>query len=158
MLNVGSCEKLNKISVVRSCGKLQQSVGSNEKSLLKGKRDREYERVLHTEQERFMSEKRNVHDTFKEKPEELFKVHVWLIEDSLKLKWEWTGKVWERRNLDMALHETNRQLKPENIELYHTNQLASQPQMENQRILEESATKSRLYQESHAKDCFEIED
>ena len=35
---------------------------------------------------------------------------------------------------------------------------ASQAQMENLRILKELAMKSRLYQESHAKDCFGIEE
>ena len=47
---------------MRSCGKLQQSFDSNGTSLLKGKRDREHERVLHSEQERFLSEKQNRHD------------------------------------------------------------------------------------------------
>ena len=31
--------------------------------------------------------------TLKEKPGELFKVNAWPREDSLKLKWKWTGKV-----------------------------------------------------------------
>ena len=46
---------------VWSCGKLQQSVDSNEESLLKGKRDGD-ERVLHSEHERLLSEKQNLHD------------------------------------------------------------------------------------------------
>ena len=79
MLNVGSCAKL------------QQSVDSNEKSLLKGKRDRG--RVLHSKQERFLSERQKFMITLTEKPGDLFKVNVWLREDSLKLKSKWTGQV-----------------------------------------------------------------
>ena len=48
----------------------------------------------------------------------------------------------------MAPYETNRELETQQMEPYHANQWASQAQME----------RSRLYQESHAKDCFEIEE
>ena len=58
----------------------------------------------------------------------------------------------------MALSETNGQLESQQVELYQANQWASQAQTENRRIFEELMMKSRLYQESHAKDCFEIEE
>ena len=59
-------------------------------------------------------------------------------------------KSWERRNSDMAPHETNRQLESQQMELDHANQWACQAPMENRRTFEEEAMKSRLYQESHA--------
>ena len=54
------CQK--SVANVESCElrKLQQSIDSNEISLLKGKGDRE--RVLHSEQERDLSEKQNLHE------------------------------------------------------------------------------------------------
>ena len=81
----------------------------------------------------------------KEKPGELFKVNVWLGEDSLKLKSKWTREVGREEKFEMALHETNRQLESQQMELYHANQWACQAQMENRRIFVELAIKSRLY-------------
>ena len=102
---------------VGSCGKLQQSADPNENSLLKGKRIREYERVLHSEQERFLSDFKI---TLKQKPGELFKVNVRLREDSLKLKSKWTGKVLREQIPDMATANGALSCKP----------MASQAQIE----------------------------
>ena len=120
---------------VGSCGQLQRSGDSNvEKPLLKGKRDREFGSVSPSEQEQLLSER------------QLFKENAWLREGS------------GRRNSDMALYETNRQVESQLMELYHVDQWAGQAQMENHRIYEELAMKSRLYQENHALDCMEMEE
>ena len=89
MLNVGSCQELQQVgesSVVRSCGKLQQSVDSNEKIPVERK-------------ETFCLSDKTFMNTLKKKPGELFKVDVWLREDSLKLKSKWTGKVGREETL-----------------------------------------------------------
>ena len=49
-----------------------------EKSLLKGKRDREFGSVSSSEQETFLSERRNLHDYLEKKLGELFMVNAWL--------------------------------------------------------------------------------
>ena len=61
--------------------------------MLKGKRDRELGSITPSEQERFLSGRQNLMITLMEKPGELFTVNSWLREDSLKLKWQRTGKV-----------------------------------------------------------------
>ena len=59
---------------------------------------------------------------------------------------------------DVVPYETNRQLESPRMEPYDANPWASQAQMESRRIFEEQTMKSRLYWESHAKDCSEIEE
>ena len=95
--------------------------------------------------------------TLKEKRRELFKVNVWLKEDSLKLKWQWKGQVG-RGEILIWLYMSNRQLESQQMELFQANQWANQAQMANRRRFEELMMKSRLYRESHAQDCFEIEE
>ena len=63
-------------------------------ALLKGKRDREYERVLHSEQERFLSEKQNLHEYLEEKPGELFKVNAWLRERLSEAEFKMGQEKW----------------------------------------------------------------
>ena len=53
-------------------------------------------------------------------------------------------KSCEKRNYGMVLYKTNRQLESHQMVLYHANQWASQAQMENRRMFEELAIKSRL--------------
>ena len=93
-----------------SCGKLQQSVDSNEKSLLKGKRDREDERVLHSEQERFLPQKQNLHHYFEREAWRVLQGECLAQRRLSEAEVEMDRKSW-RRNSDMALHETNRQLE-----------------------------------------------
>ena len=67
---------------------------------------------------------------------------------------EMDRKSWERGKSCTAIYQTNRQLESQQMELFYANLWASQA--ENRRRFEELAMKSSLYQESHAKDCFEI--
>ena len=83
----------------------------------------------------------------KEKPKEHFRVR----KDSLRLTWKWTEKV-VKGDILILLHETNRQLESQRVELYHASQWAGQAQMENSRILEGLTMKSRIYQESHVRE------
>ena len=74
--------------------------------------------------------------TLKEKPRELFKVDASLREDSLKLKWKWTGKMEEEKFWQMELS-----CKP----------MASEVQMENRRTFEELMMKSRFFSRTSRK-------
>ena len=69
--NGGSCGKLQQCvdtHVVGSCGKLQRSDCTEvEKSMLKGKRDREFGSLSSQEQEKFLSERPSLHDNFESK-------------------------------------------------------------------------------------------
>ena len=87
MLGVaGHCSKVVNPSVVRRCGNCSRLFDSNEKPLLKGKRDRECGRKIPSEEEKIFCLRNKIFMiTLKEKPRELFKVDVWLSEDTLKL-------------------------------------------------------------------------
>ena len=72
---------------------------------------------------------------------------------------------WEPQNGDSALHETNRELESQRLELHQANQWADQAQTEkinvwrtgnekqksSKKIVQETAKKSRNYEESVAK-------
>ena len=65
---------------------------------------------------------------------------------------------WEQRNSDCALYETNRELESQRLELYPANQWADQAQREKMNLCGELEMRSRLFQESFARDCQEIEE
>ena len=113
-----------------SCGQLQQSVDSNEKSLLEGKREREYERVLHSEQERFLSEKQNLYDDLERESQSALQGECMAQRRLSEAEVEMDRKSCERRNSDMALYETNCQLESQQMELYQANQWCGQTQRE----------------------------
>ena len=153
MANVESCGKLQQSgesSVVRSCEEVQQSVGSIEKSLMQGKRDRE--RMFHSEQERFLPEKQNLHDYFGSEARRALQGECMSQRRLSEAKIEMDRKSWERRNSVMALNETNRQLESQ-----QTRGLVKL-KMESRSMFEELTMKSRLYEENHALGCMEIEE
>ena len=60
---------------------------------------------------------------------------------------------WERRNADIALCETNRQ-----VESRRKNQWADQAQREKSWLFRELDMRNRVLREDHAKDCHEFEE
>ena len=65
---------------------------------------------------------------------------------------------WEQRNSDVALHETNQELEPQRLKLYQYNQLADQARREKIKLCGELEMKNRLFQESCARNCQDIEE
>ena len=65
---------------------------------------------------------------------------------------------WEQKSSDMALHETNRELESQNMELYQANQWTDQAPREKINSSRELEMRNRLFQESRARDCQEIEE
>ena len=63
---------------------------------------------------------------------------------------------WERRNADIALYETGRQLESHWMELYQANQLSDQAQKEKSWLCEEMGMKNRASHQDRQRDCQEI--
>ena len=141
--------------VVRSCGKLQQSGGSDvEKTMLKGKRDGEFGSVLSQEQERFLSERQHLHDNLERKTRRALQGECMAQRKISEAEMETDWVIWDKRNSDWpAMYDTNSQPESQKTELHHANQWACQAQMESRSKFEELTMKRRLYQENHASDC-----
>ena len=65
---------------------------------------------------------------------------------------------WEERSSDMALHETNRELESERLDLYQAHQWADQAQREKINLCDQLEMRNRLFNESRARNCQEIEE
>ena len=64
---------------------------------------------------------------------------------------------WEQRNADIAVHEIKRELESQRLELYQANQWADQAQREKINLCGELEMRHRLFQESRARDCQDID-
>ena len=62
----------------------------------------------------------------------------------------------ERRNTDIALYESSRQLESQKMELYQANQLTDQAQREKSWLSGELVLRNRAFQEDCAVACQEI--
>ena len=62
-------------------------------------------------------------------------------------------KEWERKNADITLCVTNRQLESQRVERYQANQLTNQTQREESWLIGELDMRTRVVQEDRAKDC-----
>ena len=85
-------------SDVGSFGKLKRGDESSshvERSLLRGKRDREFGSVSLSQHEkkRILSERKIFTNTLRRKQNELFKVNAQLRQHYLRLRWKWTDKL-----------------------------------------------------------------
>ena len=78
-------------------------------------------------------------NTLGRKQIELFKVNVQQKTQKRlsEAEVEMDRRSWERRNSDIALHETNRQLESQRLELYQANQWSDQAQKDNSRFFGE---------------------
>ena len=87
-----------------------ESCPSVERSLLRGKRDRVFGSVSSSqhEQERILSEKKNLHEYLQKEAER-------------------ARRSWERRNSDVALNETDQQHESLILELFQANQYLRSP-------------------------------
>ena len=67
-------------------------------------------------------------------------------------------KHWEKRNSDIALHETNQEFESQRLQLQQANQWADQAQRDKISLCGELEMRNRLFRENQAKDCQEIEE
>ena len=65
---------------------------------------------------------------------------------------------WEQGMSDIAIYETNRDLESQRLELCQTNQWADEDQREKINFCGELEMRNRLFQESRARNCQEIEE
>ena len=98
-----------------------ESISSVEGTLSRGKRETKIWKVC------ILCPKGEISThTLKRKLNWLFKENVWLR----KAEAEMDIRIWEQRNADIALHETNRELESQRLELYQANQWTDQAQRE----------------------------
>ena len=117
----------------RSCGKLLQSDCSDvEKSLLNGKRNREFGSVSSQEQERFLSHRQNLHDDYLEREARRALQGEGIAQRRLsENEVEMDRMIWGRSYADWAaVYGINSQLESQKTELHHAHQWACQTQME----------------------------
>ena len=65
---------------------------------------------------------------------------------------------WEQRNSVIAFNDTNRELESQRLELYQASQRPDQAQREKINLCGELEMRNRLFQESRARNCQEIEE
>ena len=91
---------------------------SVERSLLKGKRDREFGSVSFSQHE----QERNLHEYLEKLAERALQGECAAQNRLSEAEVEMNRRSWERRNSDVALCETNQQLESQRLELYHATQ------------------------------------
>ena len=143
-----------------TCARCVEPFPSVEKSLSKGKRDRDFESVQLSlkEKGKIPSERRSLHEYFDKKAECVFQGEFAAQTRLSEVQTEIDRKGWQRRNADIALYETNRQHEFLRVELYQANQLTHQAQREKSWLFGEVDLRKRVFQEDLEKDCKEIEE
>ena len=64
----------------------------------------------------------------------------------------------EKRNSDIAFHETHQELESQRLQLQQANQLADQAQRDKFKKRGELVLRNRLFRETRARNCQEIEE
>ena len=67
-------------------------------------------------------------------------------------------KHWEKTNSDMALYEANQEFESQRVQLQQANRWADQAQSDKISLYGEWELRNKIFQESQAKDCQEIEE
>ena len=127
-----------------------ESISSVERTLSRGKRDRDLESV------QTLSE-RTDHHAYLEQKTDLAVLGECAAQKILSdAEAHMDIRNWERRNSDIALFENNRELESQRLELYQANLWADQAQREKINFCGELT--NRLFQESRARNCQEIDE
>ena len=121
-------------------------------SLLRGKRDRDQETV------QTLSERRHLHIYLEQNAE--LAVHGECAAQTRLSEAEAETDIsnLERRNADIAIHETNRETESQRLELYQANQSADQAQREKISLCRGLEMRNQFHQESRTRTCQEIEE
>ena len=125
---------------------------SVERTLSRGKRDRNLESV------QSLSERQNLHVYLEQKAELAVQGECAAQQNLSEAGADMDIRHWERRNSDIALFETNRELESQRLELYKANLWADQAQREKINLCGELEMRNRLFQESRARSCQEIDE
>ena len=91
------------------------------------------------ERRRILSQQRDIHDFLEKKADHAFQGEFAAQTRLSEAQAELDGREWERRNADLALYETGRQLESQRMELYQANQLSDQVAILAQAILSQEA-------------------
>ena len=125
-----------------------------EGTLSKGKRDRDLECA------ETLSERRNLHVYLEHKAELAVQgksaAQRRLSEATAHMNIR--NKKKKQRNSDTAVCETNRELESQRLELYQANQWADQTPRKKLNLCGELEMRNRIFQESRARNCQEIEE
>ena len=128
--------------------------------LLKGKGNRELESVQLSlmEQVRILFEQKSFHEFFEKKADRALQGELTAQTRLSGAQADMDRREWERRNADIALYETGRQIESQEMELNQANQLSDEAQREKSRLCEELFLRNSAFQEDRARDCQEIEE
>ena len=98
--------------------------------MLKAKRDREFGSVSSQEQEKFLSERQNLHDYLEREARRALQGECMAQRKLSEAEMERDGMIWDNRNSDWAaMYGINSQLEPQPSELHRANQWACQAQI-----------------------------
>ena len=129
-----------------------ESIASVEGTLSRGKRHRDLESV------QTLSERRDL-QVYLEQEAELAVPGDYAVQRRLpETEADMDIRNWEQRNSDIAINETNRELETQRLEQYQANQWADQAQREKINLCGELEMRNRLFQESRARNCQEIDE
>ena len=100
-----------------------ESFSNVERSLSNGERNRELESVQlsQMEKEKILSERRSFHESLEKEADRAFQRDFVAQTRLSEAQAERDRNGWERRNADIALYETSRQLESQRMELYQAN-------------------------------------
>ena len=130
-----------------------ESIASVEDSVPRGKRDRD----LVSGQT--LSERENLHVHREQKAESAVRGECAGQKRLSEAETDMEIRIWEQRNSEMALYETNRELESHRLELHQANQCGDQAQREKEiNLCGELETRNRFFQESRARNFQEIEE
>ena len=128
--------------------------------LSKGKRNRDLESVQDSrlERERFLSERRDIHDFLQKKADHAFQEDCAAQTRLSEAQSDLDRREWRVRNTNDALHETGRHLESQRTELCQADQLTDHTRREKSWLTEELEMRNKACQEDRTRDYQEIEE
>ena len=129
-----------------------ESISSVEGTLSRGKRDRIWKVCIPCAKGEISM------PTLKRKLNELVQGECVAQKKLFEAEAEMDIRIWEQRNADIALYETNRELNSQRLELHQANQWAGQAQREKINSFGALEMRNKIFQENRARDCREIEE
>ena len=103
-----------------------------------------------------LSEKKDLHVYFEQKADLVVRQECTAQRRLSEAEADMETRRWEKRSSDMALHENNREIESQRLELYQAYQWDDQAQRETISLCGELEMRYRLFNESRARDCQEI--
>ena len=104
-----------------------------------------------------MRDRENLHKILEREAESSIQGENEAQKNYQRLKLMWKLERWEQRSSEIALHESYRELETQRLQLLQAN-IWDNAQSERVSLCGELGMRNKLFQESHTKDCQEIEE